>query len=214
MNQAQLTTMLNLQQKMNSRVNPDWFNAGYAFHRAIVIEAAEGIEHHGWKWWKKQQCDLPQLQLELVDIWHFMLSAALISNENQPQLAAKELENSLNESCISFDGKDVIYKDYGLIEKLELMIGLATNRRIHSGLFAALLIDCQMDWNELFRQYVAKNVLNIFRQDHGYKEGTYIKVWAGKEDNEHLVEAMDSLDANQDSFADDVYATIASKYPN
>lgn len=26
-------------------------------------------------------------------------------------------------------------------------------------------------------------MLNQFRQDHGYKEGTYKKVWGGKEDN-------------------------------
>jgi len=35
----------------------------------------------------------------------------------------------------------------------------------------------------LYRLYVGKNVLNQFRQEHGYKEGNYIKIWNGKEDN-------------------------------
>lgn len=43
-----------------------------------------------------------------------------------------------------------------------------------------------MNWLEWFKQYTGKNVLNVFRQDHGYKAGTYIKVWDGREDNEHL----------------------------
>ncbi|PJI52103.1 dUTPase, partial [Methylobacterium radiotolerans] len=24
------------------------------------------MEHYGWKWWKKQTIDLPQVQMELV----------------------------------------------------------------------------------------------------------------------------------------------------
>jgi hypothetical protein len=35
----------------------------------------------------------------------------------------------------------------------------------------------------LYRLYVGKNILNQFRQDHGYKEGSYIKIWNGVEDN-------------------------------
>jgi len=42
----------------------------------------------------------------------------------------------------------------------------------------------------LFEMYVAKNVLNKFRQDHGYKEGSYHKVWNGREDNEVLAEII------------------------
>ena len=39
-----------------------------------------------------------------------------------------------------------------------------------------------------------KNVLNFFRQDNGYKDGSYIKLWDGKEDNQHLVELTTELD--------------------
>ena len=70
-----------------------------------------------------------------------------------------------------------------------------------------------MSSDDLYRQYIGKNVLNFFRQDHGYKEGTYIKVWDGKEDNEHLVEVLDQLDPSLDNFADLLYAELESRYP-
>ena len=34
--------------------------------------------------------------------------------------------------------------------------------------------------------------MNRFRQDHGYKEGTYIKIWNGAEDNIVMLEVMAS----------------------
>ena len=71
-----------------------------------------------------------------------------------------------------------------------------------------------MSANELYRQYVGKNVLNFFRQDNGYKEGTYIKVWEGREDNEHLVEVMDALDLTKSEFSDLVYEGLRSRYPS
>ena len=48
--------------------------------RAVAIEGAEAIEHHGWKWWKNRK-DLAQLQMELIDIWHFLLSELLLRND-------------------------------------------------------------------------------------------------------------------------------------
>ena len=62
--------MLQLQEAMNIKVNPDWQNQGFEWYRAIWIECAEMLDHYGWKWWKKQDVDLPQVQLELVDIFH------------------------------------------------------------------------------------------------------------------------------------------------
>ena len=72
-----LEAMLKMQDEMNSKVNPDWVNANNNWCRAIQVEGVEAIEHHGWKWWKKQECDMAQLRMELVDIWHFILSAAI-----------------------------------------------------------------------------------------------------------------------------------------
>jgi hypothetical protein len=60
---------------------------------------------------------------------------------------------------------------------------------------------------------VGKNTLNFFRQDHGYKEGSYIKIWNGEEDNEVLAALVTSLDTNADDFQQQLYNALKEKYP-
>jgi hypothetical protein len=79
-------------------------------------------------------------------------------------------------------------------------------------LFWNLLTAAKLDFDALYRSYVGKNVLNFFRQDHGYKEGTYIKQWAGREDNEHLVELVADLDTGAEDFADRLYQALVQRY--
>ena len=78
--------------------------------------------------------------------------------------------------------------------------------------FWDLMLAAGLDFDSLYTSYVGKNVLNFFRQDHGYKEGSYIKNWADREDNEHLVEVLASLDHGAADFADEVYAALALRY--
>ena len=214
--QAQLNTMLTLQDNMNKKVNPDWLNAGYGYLRAAMVESVEAIEHHGWKWWKAQHKDLPQLQMECVDIWHFALSHLLIEHAGEINTTAVALESELkaNHQSLIFDGKTYAFGDADLLANLELMAGLAAAQRFDVSLFLRIIEQSEMTSDELFRQYVGKNILNFFRQDYGYKEGTYIKEWQGREDNEHLVEVLDMLDADADGYADLVYQGLAERYPS
>jgi len=69
-----------------------------------------------------------------------------------------------------------------------------------------------MSFDELYQIYVGKNVLNMFRQDNGYKEGTYNKVWNGREDNEYLADIMKELNGDSQTFQDDVYAALSQNY--
>jgi len=209
---VQAETMLTLQGQMNARVNPDWINAAYPYLRAVVVEGAEAMEHRGWKWWKKQQPDMEQLQMELVDIWHFTLSHILLEHAGDKDKSLDFLLNSAAAATIIFDGKTWVINDLDLISKLELNIGLAVSRRISIPLFAALLQDCNMGWKELFCQYVGKNVLNFFRQDNGYKEGSYRKIWHGREDNEHLVEIMATLSSDTADYQHQLYASLKDRY--
>ena len=213
LSQAQAEVMLTLQANMNAKVDPDWVNASYPYLRAVVIEGAEAMEHHGWKWWKKQECDLEQLQMELVDIWHFTLSHILLEvkgDESQALLTLMNLKNQIQ--AVIFDNETYIISELDLLSKIELTIGLGAAKRISIPLFEALLADCKMDWKELYCQYVGKNVLNFFRQDHGYKEGSYQKEWAGREDNEHLVEVMAELDTEHNDFQHQLYASLKDRY--
>jgi len=80
LSQCTLVSMLTLQDDVNRLIDPCWRASGNPFLRAAMMEAAEALDHHGWKWWKKHSIDLPQLQLELVDIWHFLLSDWIIAH--------------------------------------------------------------------------------------------------------------------------------------
>lgn len=207
-------SMLDLQGQMNSKVNPNWIHAGYPFLRAVLVEGGEAIDHHGWKWWKAQEKDIGQLRLELVDIFHFTLSHLILDAGGDLEVAAILLESGANSSddFIDFDEREYDIFALDTIEKLELMMGLAVSRRVSMKLFGALLEDCGMTWTDLYRQYVGKNVLNFFRQDNGYKAGSYRKEWAGREDNEHLLELMATLDASVSNFRELLYEQLTKRY--
>lgn len=212
----QLANMLSLQDKMNTKVNPAWLSAGYGYLRAAMVESVEAIEHHGWKWWKAQQKDLAQLQMELVDIWHFALSDSIISFDGNISASAKSIINELQSDTlvVTFDGTDYLPNESELLDNLELMAGLCAAKRFSVPLFMRICAQCELSSDELYRQYVGKNVLNFFRQDHGYKEGTYVKEWNGREDNEHLVDVLDSLTMSDEDYSDNVYAGLAARYPS
>ena len=214
----QAATMLELQAVMNSKVDSNWVIARYPYLRAVAIEGAEAIEHHGWKWWKKQTKDLPQLQMELIDIWHFFLSEILLRNDGDQKQSAKLLleliDSSKSQQKIFFDGKEIDLLGCDLIHKLELLIATAISQRIEIKLFNLIMSDCKLSWNELYEQYVGKNVLNIFRQDHGYKHGTYKKIWNNREDNEHLVDILKALDSKSLNFRAEIYDSLKAAYPN
>tara|TARA_B100000902_G_scaffold387719_1_gene432256 strand:+ start:395 stop:1054 length:660 start_codon:yes stop_codon:yes gene_type:complete len=213
----QASTMLSLQESMNSKVDPDWIKARYPYLRAVAIEGSEAIEHHGWKWWKKQDKDLAQLQMELIDIWHFLLSEILLRHDGDQEKALSSLLGALSkvkeQDLINFDGQKIQVNSCDLVSKLELLIATAISRRIELALFGAIMMDCELSWTDLYSQYVGKNVLNMFRQDNGYKEGTYKKIWDGKEDNEHLVDILISLDPNKNKFKDQIYSALQKAYP-
>ncbi len=199
----QLRTMLQLQESMNTKVNADWRAQGYEWYRAIWVECAELMDHYGWKWWKKQSPDTEQVALELIDIWHFGLSILLQSGAPEDECIA-QLEKQL---VIATDETDF---------RLDLETFAAAtlaDHQFHIGLFARLMAGVDMSLDQLYRGYVGKNVLNFFRQDHGYKDGSYRKSWHdGREDNEHLVEVVQRLDAGAEDFKEAVYRALAESY--
>ncbi len=200
--QAQIRSMLSLQDSMNSKVHPQWREQGYEWYRAIWVECAELMDHYGWKWWKKQQPDWEQVKLELIDIWHFGLSDLLMQHDDADILADK-LTTSLRASYMAQDFRIA----------LENFVQSTMNQRAFDLVsFASLMVSAGLDFDALYRGYVGKNLLNFFRQDNGYKDGTYIKNWAGREDNEHLVDLMNEIDANSADFKDALYSALSTRY--
>ncbi len=202
-----IITMLELQDAMNSKVNADWRNAGYEWYRAIWMESSEMLEHYGWKWWKKQDADVMQVKLEVVDIVHFGLSIRLVQGDEQ----GSTLDGIAKGIAADFENPnatDDIKTSIELLAKETLM-----NQGAHFSIIAGVMNHLAMPFDELHGIYVGKNVLNMFRQDNGYKEGHYIKMWNGREDNEHLADILNQLDSNSTSFKSEIYTALKLAYP-
>ncbi len=199
--QAMLDTMARMQEAHNRQVHPDWRTKRYEYYRAVWVECAELLDHFGWKWWKKQAPDLAQVKLELVDIWHFGLSELLRADQLDAEVA-EVLDVPPSEGA---GGEGLRQAVEALATACLQSKGFSVER------FADVMVALPMSFDELFRLYVGKNVLNGFRQDHGYKEGTYRKAWAGREDNEHLMELLDGIDEPATA-AEDLYARLEARY--
>jgi dimeric dUTPase (all-alpha-NTP-PPase superfamily) len=198
----QFTAMLAMQNRMNIKVHPEWIKQSFAWHRALWIECGELIDHYGYKWWKKQTPEMEQVKLEIVDIWHFGMSM-LFDGRSVEQIGA-DLVADLNAAAVP---------KRGVLEATEeLATSVLATRKFSIVDFMSMLDSADMSLDDLYVAYVGKNVLNFFRQDNGYKEGTYIKSWAGREDNEHLVELVQQLDTAAGDFSDQLYKALDKRY--
>jgi hypothetical protein len=75
-----------------------------------------------------------------------------------------------------------------------------------------IMVKLDLSFDDLYLWYSGKFELNGFRQENGYKEGTYRKKWFdGREDNQHLAEILQDAKENQDQFTteDDLGEYIA-----
>lgn len=201
LHRARLRNMATLQDRHNRQVHADWQNQGYEYYRAVWIECAELLDHIGWKWWRRQQRDLEQVRLEIVDIWHFGLSDLLRANAVNDALADR-----MASRADPLEGADF----RAAVEMLALRA--LENRRFDIDAFIDVMNALPMGLDELHDIYVGKNVLNAFRQDHGYRDGSYVKTWNGREDNAHLAEIAAGLDIARPSYADDLYAVLEARY--
>ena len=198
-----LVNMLAMQHRMNTRVHENWIDQNFEWYRAAWIECGELIEHYGYKWWKKQEPEMEQVRLEVIDIWHFGLSALFRDGKGIEQIAT-EIDAEL--AAHSPTGQ-------GVREATEeLALHALQTKGFSPARFWDLMLASGLDFDSLYTAYVGKNVLNFFRQDNGYKEGTYVKNWAGREDNEHLVELVAPLDKNAEDFSQQVYQALQNRY--
>jgi hypothetical protein len=192
--------MLQLQNQLNDATNGEDWTKGITkngkkinWRRCIYMECAEMIDSFSWKHWKNidKEPDWDNLQIEVVDVWHFIMSLAI---ENYSQTLRGGIEDlAINISELqSFNKIDVKSEEFfpqgEVIEKVENIIRISIAKgdlELENLLqeFFDLVIMSGLDLDTLYRLYVGKNILNQFRQDNGYKEGTYIKVWDGEEDN-------------------------------
>ena len=193
--------MLDLQNKINEKVHPHWREQNFEWYRAIWVECAELLDHYGWKWWKKQSPNQAQIELELVDIWHFGLSILL---------SKYDIEKSI--SLIS----EVMTDQRGSGKFRENLEDFTSNtlqtRSFDLKRFNQVMNDVGLTFEKLYVGYISKNVLNSFRQDKGYQAGTYIKDWGGIEDNEYLIRLASKMDPKSENFSSELYTLMEREY--
>ncbi len=213
-NKIYLEEMLALQQKLNDETNGLGWENGYTKHnrminwkRCIYMECAELIDSFSWKHWKNinKDTDWDNVTVEIVDIWHFVMSLLLEDYKTNGKGDLEKLVKDILDvqGFETFTKEPASVKDANvmeLINDIESIINDTTSFEIE--LFDGLLREyfslarkCGVNLKVLYKFYVAKNVLNQFRQDHGYKEGHYKKVWNGLEDNVVMLSFLEGEEA-------------------
>jgi len=193
--------MLDLQNKINEKVHPHWREQNFEWYRAIWVECAELLDHYGWKWWKKQSPNQAQIELELVDIWHFGLSILLSNYDIEKSISL------ISEGMIDQRGSGKFR------ENLEdFTSNTLQTRSFDLKKFNQVMNDVGLTFEKLYVGYISKNVLNSFRQDKGYQAGTYIKDWGGIEDNEYLIRLASKMDPQSENFSSELYTLMEKEY--
>jgi hypothetical protein len=102
------------------------------------------------------------------------------------------------------------YEQIEVVENLMkvLFCNESTTRLMEA--FIDVAVQSGLNLDSLYKLYVGKNILNQFRQDHGYKEGSYIKIWNGQEDN---VTMQGILERSDDITPEALYAALEEAYP-
>lgn len=168
----------------------DWRSMNFDWGLAIVDEVMEIHGHLGWKWWKGSQKynvgltleNKKQVQLEVIDILHFGLSKWMQFGKSSATM-----------------GENLGYDLDGCLTFL-----IASNSKSNYFFWPVLFRICELvdlDASEIMDIYTGKYALNIFRQEHGYGEGTYQKQWLipevsikYEEDNWYLEKIIETLD--------------------
>ncbi len=224
---TKLLSMLQLQQELNDTTNGAGWEAGITkngkkinWRRCIYMESAEMIDSFGWKHWKgiAQETDYANLQIEIVDVWHFVMSLLLEFNNKSRSIeelatdivATPQYQRLLGTKIPEFAADDVLMGKIENVMRLSLipispeMMGASIEEFLELSFMGGLNLE------QLYRLYVGKNILNQFRQDHGYKDGSYIKMWDGVEDNAVMKRAWEN---DPDMSPRELYTVLKTVYP-
>lgn len=216
-----------LQNKFNSSIDEKWIERkDFKWDLCIFVEVGEMLASTGYKHWKNEKLDLENIKMEIVDIYHFWLSWALyqINQLNILGLRNDIREIMIQEMCQYYETKflhynplilkteeNQLYKEH-FIKELKKKSFKLTSFLVKQEFITAELIRysfnalldlihiCFENFEDFYALYLAKNALNKFRQDNGYKNGTYKKIWHGNmEDNYHVSKIIDDIKKSSNS---------------
>ena len=198
-------TLVENQYNLNSTAySTEWLQKGEdrEFHYLVAAsqELAEFMNSYWLPWWSKAERDMANCRIELVDSLHFLLSEMIIQYGR---------DNAVEEISTSYDAAEFVWaniKDEAAnVPNHVIELARSTIMSVNADAcdeespleltpFFLLCLAIDFPLEKLSALYMGKSTLNKFRQDNGYKQGTYKKKWDGvKEDNYYLSEWIGAL---------------------
>lgn len=176
---AQFDSLFEMQDKLNQMTcqnnfgHTDWCKMGFNWNLAILDEVMEIRGHLGWKWWKGSDAyntgltidNKEQIKLEVIDLLHFMLSKEL------------NLEDGADSNYITkttWYGQN--YK-WSFTDSLDEIVEAANWSHAPWVAWYQLCCHLELGAKEIMEIYTGKYALNMFRQENGYGDGSYLKNW-------------------------------------
>lgn len=190
--------MVVLQHKFNKQVVEDYLDKNFNWNSAIIAESGELLDSLGYKWWKKQEPDMENVKVEAIDLLHFVISEYIQNIGIDETIDRFEqyftTDKTINDMPFIHLVDMLNYKDWQRFEIMKVM-------------FEQL----DMSNEDIYIAYITKNCLNKFRQDYGYKDGSYQKIWNGREDNVVAFEIANEWGADEELF-EQLYRDLETYY--
>lgn len=203
--------MVELQHQFNKQVDENYLEKNWNWNSAIIVESGELLESLGFKWWKKQKADMDNVKVEAIDLLHFVISETI---QRYYQCDYKSILDDVADEFRDYFQEVENYIDFECTDLEELISFLNYDEYDRLFIMKQIFKTLNMSNEDVYIAYIVKNCLNKFRADNGYKDGTYIKIWNGKEDNIFAYElAIDLINSDSGlSIFDDLYSHLKLNY--
>ena len=199
--------MVKLQHKFNEETIENYLEKNLNWNSAIIAESGELLDSLGYKWWKKQVPDMENVKVEAIDLLHFVISDTLQMNYDIRNF--NDILNSvIKDFEVGFKEISINLKNSNLFKLIDL---LNTDRLSRFVVMKAIFEKLEMSNEDVYIAYIVKNCLNKFRQDNGYKDGSYIKDWNSREDNVVTYEIANEWGADEELF-EQLYLDLKTYY--
>lgn len=200
--------IVELQHQFNKQVDENYLEKNLNWNSAIIAESGELLESLGYKWWRKQVPDMENVKVEAIDLLHFVISETidLYCSNNE----VKFIEKTITDFKDYFT-ESVAYDDFNNADIENLISHLNYDQYDRFFIMKQIFKALSMSNEDVYIAYITKNCLNKFRQDNGYKDGSYIKMWDGVEDNVIAFEIANERGADEELF-EELYKDLETYY--
>jgi len=142
---------------------------------AVMSELGEFADSLGFKWWTPQKEDIENAKIEIVDIYHFILTGILLNYQTVPSI-----RSDIFSFPSPFSTRYLVAEIVKWCARGRWDLAVEPLLLLASGFFK--------DTNEFSEFYKRKAELNKERRRKGDKDGR-VKYEGGKEDNERIKRA-------------------------